>query len=402
MARPRAEAPRCEDRQPYAVATPLLVAAQVLAWIVVRRWIATTDDWSRLALQPSNLDPQALIVAPFIHLDPAHLGVNLLVLWLFGANLERSLGSPRFLVIYLGAGFVGSLMQWATALVFHAAAELGVGMASLGSSGAVAGVLGAVFVRFPQARLNVPFVPRATFPSAPFLTLWLAYTVVRAIITTVNGASDGIGHWAHFAGFVFGTGAALLFKAQLQARVDLLHQSAQEAVRHNNLPAAAQAWAAILAVRPGDRSVRGSLISARLTLGDRAGARRIAREGIVSAVRSDDRTAAISAFLAFSPVTPDLNLPPGVRYQIATWLTEAGEHDHAYRAFLDSLKEDGSTTAAASSLFRAGEVAWQKLRQPARAHAAWARLLREHPDSAWSDRARALLGRLDLPPRSPA
>jgi rhomboid family protein len=384
-------------RQAAPVATYLLITAQVLVWLVVRRYLLTGDQWTDFALFPGAPSELGMLISPFVHLDPAHLGINLAVLWLFGVNLERAVGSLYFLFLYLGAGWFASLMQWAVATSFHLIPDLTGRDAAIGSSGAVAGILGASIVRFPQSRLRIPLSTRATFPTILIILLWLAYTVVRALITTVHGVTEGVGHWAHFAGFVFGLGLAQLGGLQRVARQEYLEHAAEDAMARHNLPAASLAWSALLAMQPLDLHARTALIAARLELNDLRGARHLARTGVEALVRAGERSLAMQAYCEYSHLLPELDLGPGIRYRIGCWLAEAGEDEWAFRALWESVREDGATPAAASALYRAGLLAWERLRSPLHAREAWERLLEQFPDSPWTEAARDALRHLPTP-----
>jgi len=382
---------------PSPVATYALIASQLAVWWVVRHFFLAGDDWTRFALKPGTPSELGLLVSPFVHLDPTHLGVNLFVLWLFGVNLERALGSLRFLFLYLGSAWFASLMQWAVFTSFHVYPDLAVRDAAVGSSGAVAGLLGITMVRFPRTPLRIPVLPRATFYPAAVIVLWLVYTVVRALVTTLSGVTEGIGHWAHFAGFVFGLGAAQICGLHRVARQEFLESTARKATAQHDLPTAARAWSALLAMHPQDLRVRTALIATRQALGDESGARRFAREGIESLVRAGERKAAMEAYGGFTAIVPALDLPPGVRFRVGCWLAEAGQDELAFRALWESVREDGGTPGAASALYRAGQVAWERLRSPLHAREAWERLLEQFPESPWSDAARDGLRRLSAP-----
>jgi membrane associated rhomboid family serine protease len=371
-----------------------LIVAQVTVWFVVRRFLVAGDDWTVFALRPGTPSELGFLISPFVHLEPAHLGINLAVLWLVGTNLERAVGSLKFLVLYLGAGWFGSLMHWAAAVSFHLAPDLSQRGAAVGSSGAVAGVLGATVVRLPQPRLRLPLFPQWSFPATPLIAAWLAYTLIRALISSVSGVTEGVGHWAHFAGFIFGLAIAQVAGMHRQARREYLERAAVEAAEKKNLPAAAQAWSALLAARPGDLRVRTELVRTRLALGDVPGARRLAREGIAALVRAGDRPASLEAYREYTRLVPDLDLPSGIRYRVGCWLADSGDNEGAFRSLWESVREDGATPAAASALYRAGQVAWERLRSPAHAREAWERLLEQFPDSAWTDAAREGLRQL--------
>ncbi|MFN3651755.1 MAG: rhomboid family intramembrane serine protease [Armatimonadota bacterium] len=381
------------------IATYLLIAAQIAAWFVVRRFLLTGGAWTSFALIPGAPSELGLIVSPFVHLDPTHLGLNLAVLWLFGTNLERALGSLHFLFLYLGAAWFASLMQWAVGTSFHLTQDLAVHPAAVGASGAIAGILGASLVRFPLVRLRFPLVSGATFSSAPILVLWFVYTLIRALVTTVSGSSSGVGHWAHLSGFIFGLGMAQIAGLHHVAREEFLERAAEEATQRRDSRAAALAWAALLTYRPRDLAARRALIAARLELDDDPGARRLARQGLELLVRAGDREAACAALAEYTALLPDLDLPPGLRYRIGCWLAEAGDLDESYRVLWDSVRDEGQAAAAPAALHRAALIAWERLHSPERARAAWLRLVEQYPQSPWTHAARerlALLG--DSPP----
>ncbi len=384
--------PQSEIRNPQLdgcrpAATYCLLAAQVVVWIVVRRFLLTGDDWTDLALLPGAPSGLGLLISPFVHLETMHLGVNLLVLWLFGSNLERAVGSLHFLFLYLGAAWFASLMQWATFTAFNLDPNVAASHAAVGSSGAVAGVLGAGLVRLPQGRLRFPLLPQWTFPTAPLLVLWLAYTFARALVTTVLGVEEGVGHWAHFAGFVFGLGLAQIAGLQQVARLEHLQATASSALATGNYRAASLALSALLSAQPDDEQARRALIQTRVALRDRPGASRVAGEGLRRLIRADRRIDALNAYREFSGLVGGLTLPSGVRYRLATWLEEAGEWEAAYRAFVESVPEDGGRDAAASALYRAGRLAFHRLESVLHARAAWERLIEQFPDSHWAETA---------------
>lgn len=392
--------PRKTDARAFPLATYLLILAQLIVWFIVRRYLLAGNAWTDLAMVPRRPNLLGLLISPFVHVEATHLGVNLLTLWLFGTNLERAVRSLPFLLIYLGAAWFAGLMYWATSISFHLYPDLAAHGAAVGSSGAIAGVLGASVVRFAQPRLRVPFLTRATFPVTPLIVLWLLYTLIRAVLTTVSGVTEGVGHWAHFAGFVFGLGVAQLLGMQRVAREDYLIGLAQEAGEREDFTGASRAWSALLQLRPNDPQVRTALIQARLGLHDYPEARKLAREGLEALVRRQKKSEAIDSFLQYSEWIPELDLPPGVRFRVGCWLAEAGHCHPAFQALCESVREDGATTASSGALFRAGQIAWERLRDPQQARRAWEQLVQEFPESPLADNAREELRKLPtLSPR---
>src|SRR5687768_5362119 len=77
------------------LATYALLAVLTVVWVAVYRFLLTGNEWADFALRPGTLTMTGLVISPFIHVEPAHLGVNLAVLWLAGTNLERATGTWR-------------------------------------------------------------------------------------------------------------------------------------------------------------------------------------------------------------------------------------------------------------------------------------------------------------------
>ena len=111
----------------------------------------------------------------------------------------------------------------------------------------------------------------------------------------------------------------------------------------------------------------------------------------------EDRSAALEEYRHYLEQIPELVLPPGIRFRIAAWLAETGEGEAAYRAFVESVPEEGGRASAAGALYRAGHVALEQLGSPLHARAAWERLLEQFPDSTWSENARISLRTLPEP-----
>ncbi len=149
----------------------------------------------------------SVVLSMFLHAGWLHLGGNMLFLWIFGNNIEDHLGRARFVLFYGLGGFV--------ATVAHVLAQPNSTIPVVGASGAIAAVMGAYLVWFPNARITslfivVPVVVRAKW--------WLLFWFVLQFFT----ASDaGVAWVAHVGGFVFGAVMGLLVRLTDRGR-DLL------------------------------------------------------------------------------------------------------------------------------------------------------------------------------------
>jgi len=135
----------------------------------------------------------------FMHGGWLHLGGNMLYLWIFGDNVEDSMGHGRFAVFYLICGVAASLAQ--------ALADPGSQIPVIGASGAIAGVLGAYILLHPRATVRTLiflgfFVTILHIPAIYVLGFWFLIQFVSAVATPLEGG--GVAFWAHLGGFVAG------------------------------------------------------------------------------------------------------------------------------------------------------------------------------------------------------
>lgn len=144
----------------------------------------------------------SLVLSTFLHANILHIGGNMLFLWVFGNNVEDYLGGIKYVLFYLAGGIAAGFAQVLTNL--DGAGSLS---PSVGASGAVAAILGAYFVLYPRARVNV---------LVPIIIIW---TVLQMSAFIVLGLwfiyqfvipQPGVAWQAHAGGFVFGVIAIYL------------------------------------------------------------------------------------------------------------------------------------------------------------------------------------------------
>jgi len=149
------------------------------------------------------LDPIWLTIftSMFVHGGLLHLVSNMLCLWIFGNNVEDALGHLRFLLFYLVCGALAAGMQVLMSL--HSLVPM------IGASGAIAGVLGAYYVRFPRARVFCVvfllfFITVVALPAGLVLLLWFLLQVFQSLQSSAGAAPGGVAVFAHIGGFVAG------------------------------------------------------------------------------------------------------------------------------------------------------------------------------------------------------
>ncbi len=141
----------------------------------------------------------------FLHGGILHLAGNMLFLWVFGNNIEDSVGRVIFVPFYLLAGIVAVYAQ--------AFLDTSATIPTVGASGAVAGVLGAYALLHPQARVLtlvfiIFFVTLVEIPAMIMLGIWFALQFLPAVgqlaTPDVTGESGGVAYFAHVGGFIVG------------------------------------------------------------------------------------------------------------------------------------------------------------------------------------------------------
>ncbi|MBN2257486.1 MAG: rhomboid family intramembrane serine protease [Anaerolineaceae bacterium] len=151
-----------------------------------------------------------IFTSMFMHAGLLHLVGNMLYLWIFGDNVEDTLGSIRYLAFYLVGGMVGSLSHFLT--------NPGSQLPTVGASGAIAAVLGAYLVLYPRARIAT-FIPIGFFlrltmmPASIVLGLWFVLQLFSGVLSFGAADMGGTAFWAHIGGFVFGVLIGFLAKS---------------------------------------------------------------------------------------------------------------------------------------------------------------------------------------------
>ena len=203
----------------------LLIAANIAAFVLM--WLAGSKQEAlvyQFALIPANFttglslgDVADIFTGMFMHAGLAHLGGNMLYLWIFGDNVEDSMGPIKYLAFYLVGGVVASLA--------HILTNPGSEIPAVGASGAIAAVLGAYLVLFPHSRvatiipiLLLSYYLRVTMlPAALVLGLWFVLQLFSGVLSLGGPDVGGVAFWAHIGGFVAGVVMALLFGKRRRA-----------------------------------------------------------------------------------------------------------------------------------------------------------------------------------------
>ena len=150
-----------------------------------------------------------LLSSMFLHGGWMHLLGNMLYLWIFGNNIEDTMGHPRFIAFYLVVGLAATV----THLIFNPTSAI----PTIGASGAVSGILGAYLVLFPRARVQTLitfgwFIRIVYLPAWVVLILWIGLQLLNQALQPIDPMAGGVAYAAHIGGFVAGLALIPLFR----------------------------------------------------------------------------------------------------------------------------------------------------------------------------------------------
>jgi membrane associated rhomboid family serine protease len=144
----------------------------------------------------------------FLHGGWFHLIGNMWFLWLFGNNVEDSMGHYRYLAFYVLSGLAAATAQ--TVVNPNSAIPM------VGASGAISGVMGAYIVLYPRVRVHMLivlgfFITRIVVPAFLMLGYWFLLQLLGGL-PSLGDETGGVAFWAHAGGFIAGAILILVFK----------------------------------------------------------------------------------------------------------------------------------------------------------------------------------------------
>jgi membrane associated rhomboid family serine protease len=232
------------ETQRTAIVTGLLIALNAAAWLLLQgagSTLALARSVCELGLIPGELtlslpagtrfpmgenlacatDPgrqvSHIFTSMFMHGSWMHILGNMWFLWIFGNNIEDSMGRLRFIVFYLLSGLAAAMAQ--------VIADPSSAIPMVGASGAISGVMGGYLVLFPKVRVYamVPlgfFLTSVALPAWVMLGYWFLIQIVSGLLSSTE--TGGVAFWAHIGGFVAGVA---LIKPFVRAEYLAAHRS---------------------------------------------------------------------------------------------------------------------------------------------------------------------------------
>jgi membrane associated rhomboid family serine protease len=214
----------------FPIVTVVLIAINVAVWVFYElpNLNRAVDE---LAYHPCEVEdscpvvgedwPVTAVTSMFMHGDWLHIIGNMVFLWIFGNNVEDSLGKVRYVLFYLLGGFAATALQTFITLGYGTQAESEI--PNLGASGAVSAVLGAYLLILPRARvvtlIFLFFILIREFPAWLFLGFWFVFQLFAGGMSLISPEEGGgVAFFAHIGGFVFGMATVYLFRKRRPLR----------------------------------------------------------------------------------------------------------------------------------------------------------------------------------------
>jgi len=204
-------------RSRFPIMMWLLIAANI--YVFIRELTAPNIDVfiNHFALIPTHvqwdnyLTLLPFITAIFLHGGFLHILSNMWFLYIFGDNVEDSLGSMMFLLLFLIAGIAGNLLQYSITPTAS--------VPMLGASGAIAGILGCYYVLFPYAKVRTLiflffFITIVDLAAPIMLGYWFILQLISGAgsLNVTDANQGGVAFFAHIAGFIIGILVGRIFK----------------------------------------------------------------------------------------------------------------------------------------------------------------------------------------------
>jgi membrane associated rhomboid family serine protease len=387
---------RPRRRVPYA--TYCLIGLNVLTYLGLHTLNSPDGVYAaqaQLGFIPANGRWYALLTSMFLHGSPIHLLTNLLFLWVFGSLVEDTLGVALFLTLFFGSQLGASLM--------HAGVTAGFGSASaaqpvIGASGAVAGLLGVVAVRFYRTRLRIAYwvVAKAGVIEVTawvFIALWAALQVCLGVLALAKERTgmfslDFTAYWAHLGGLAFGVVCALVLRLRTEGQQEYF----LEELRRN--PLAISGYNVMRDLHnlaqedPESPEVYHALAKQYLLERKYERAGHCYLRAIDCYLRRSDRPGAAEAYEELTGCYPDCLLNQRNQFGVALALEQGGRYALAVHVFDRLARAYPQSDEAQVALMRAAAICAEYLADPLGALGFLERLATEYPQGRWADYAR--------------
>ena len=351
-------------RRPLATLGLLAATFALSLWLLLCGWQGRAGEAAPLpalvGLVPDHFRFLNLLTYPLFHDSLGHLLVNAFFLWVFGAGIEAAVGSRLFLLLYFLGGLVGGALQCiVTATLLPPEYQA---IPIVGASAACAGLIGLYAVRYYRASINFVGLPFRAHVVV-VVTLYLILEIGGGLWNLLAGNNgDGVAHWAHIGGFVFGLGCAYLLHLVDHGERAYLSLDALQAMSKSVPGAAIKKWEILLTRDPGNVEARVELARAWLMLGDKEHAQGNYALALVSYLEQQGSVAATLLVVEMREAEPSItHITPAQRLGIGLALDELQQYAQAAELLQNLGMEHSDAPEAETALLKTALLYAQRL-----------------------------------------
>ncbi len=199
-------------RSENANATWIIILTNIIVFLLVRLNPKLVLDYATIPILTITFtQPYRILTSMFIHYDILHLFFNMFSLFIFGPDIEKVLGKPRYIALYFISGCMAAIIHAYYIFLFFPVRTL-LTTPAIGASGAIYGVMAAYGVLFPTRRL-IAFIG---FPiMAPAIIVIIILALIQTLYAFVAPYSQ-VAYAAHVGGFITGLIMTLIFRQGLR------------------------------------------------------------------------------------------------------------------------------------------------------------------------------------------
>lgn len=373
-------------RRPLATLLLLAVTFALALLIALSRWTGNGAGASQVlalvGIVPGHFNSLTLLTYSLFHDSIGHFLVNAFYLWVFGAGIEAAVGKRKFLLLYFAGGAVGGLLQWLVTTL--AVVDANQSVPIVGASASCATLVGLYAARYYRATIRfvgLPFKAHVVM----VVMLFLALEIGGGLWTMLAGDTlDGVAHWAHIGGFVFGLACAGWMRLAEAGERAYLRQDASQAMRRSEPGEAIRKWETLLDREPGNGDARRELARAWLLLGDREQAEQEYVSGLLTYLGQNRRNDAAMQYAEMREVglaNPRLTEPQWFALGIA--LEDVEQYAFAADALHAAYLQNPTAPQAETALLKTASLYTHRLGRRAEARVLLQMFYANYPNSAW-------------------
>ena len=385
------------------IATFTIIGICVFIYIIEAFYLFTNIKFFNFLMESLSFKTNSAawytwLTSMFMHSpNPLHIVGNMYYLYLFGSHIENTLGSKKYVAVYLLSGLVGALLY---GLIAQAGGYANIG--AVGASGAISGIMGIAMVRYKQNRVTFGyfvfilfFVKWGTFSINAFgvILFYFAMQLFYGVYESLIGVTSGIAYWGHLGGLLVGLLVVKSMKLEEDADAEHLAEDAAKEGRLGNFEAAAKIYEKLILEEPSNSSYQYKSGKMWALSGDSKKASVRLMKSINLYLEKGKKEESSQVYEDYMKFCPECELDDETLYKIAILC----ESKHKFQAALDTfrkiLNDYPKSQKKEIISFRLGQLLL-KMGLVEEAKSQLLTFISEYPRSEWMDMAKASLQKI--------